>query len=174
MAHRRRSSTRPCGPPLTTDTLDLGSIERIGGGPVKIEASIEIDRPIAEVWRWYAVDHVRNHPRWNPDLELEQISDGPIGLGTKIRRRTTMGESPVDGEMEVTEFDPPRVMGASISDGNTETLGRGTLEERGPKRTLLTISADVPGLDDPETAQFVKTMMGRSLANMKTMMEAEI
>jgi hypothetical protein len=38
----------------------------------------------------------------------------------------------------------------------------------------VTISADVPDLDDAETAQSVKTMMGRSLANMKTMMEAEI
>jgi uncharacterized protein YndB with AHSA1/START domain len=141
---------------------------------VRIEASIEIDKPIADVWGWYAEDHVRNHPRWNPDLELEQISDGPIGIGTRIRRRSTMGETPVEGEMEVTEFDPPRAMGVSISDGDTATLGRGTLEERGPERTLLTISADISGLDDPETAQLVKTMMARSLANMKTMMEAEI
>ena len=141
---------------------------------MKIEASIEIDKPIADVWRWYAEDHVRNHPRWNPDLELEQITDGPIGVGTKIRRRNTMGETPVEGEMEVTEFDPPRVMGVSIKDGVTESLGLGRLEERGPERTLLTISADVAGLEDPEAAEFVKRLMGRSLANMKTLMEAEI
>jgi hypothetical protein len=65
-------------------------------------------------------------------------------------------------------------MGVSITDGETESLGLGTLEERGPERTLLTISADITGLDAPEAAEFVKTMMGRSLANMKTMMEAEI
>ena len=141
---------------------------------MKIKASIEIDKPIAEVWRWYAEDHVRNHPRWNPDLELEQISDGPIGVGTKIRRRNTMGEAPIEGEMEVTEFDPPRAMGVSISDGDTESLGLGTLEERGPERTLLTISADISGLDDPETAEFVKRMMGRSLANMKHLIETEV
>ena len=141
---------------------------------MKIEASIEIDKPIAEVWRWYAEDYVRNHPRWNPDLELEQISDGPIGVGTKIRRRITMGETPIEGEMEVTEFDPPRAMGVSISDEDTESRGLGTLEERGPERTLLTISADVPGPDDPESAQFVKTMMGRSLANMKRLIETEV
>ena len=141
---------------------------------MKIEASIEIDKPIADVWRWYAEDHVRNHPRWNPDLELEQISDGPIGVGTKIRRRNTMGDTPIEGEMEVTEFDAPRAMGVSISDGEAESRGLGTLEERGPGRTLLTIAADISGPDDPESAQFVKTMMGRSLANMKAMMEAEI
>jgi uncharacterized protein YndB with AHSA1/START domain len=141
---------------------------------VKIKASIEIDKPIADVWRWYAEDHVRNHPRWNPDLELEQISDGPIGVGTKIRRRITMGETPIEGEMEVTEFDPPRAMGVSISDGETESLGLGTLEEQGPERTLLTISADISGPDDPESAQFVKAMMGRSLANMKRLIETEV
>lgn len=141
---------------------------------MKIEASIEIDRPIADVWRWYAVDHVRNHPRWNPDLELEQISDGPIGIGTKIRRRNTMGETPVDGEMEVTEFEPHRAMGGVVREGHTETLGRATFDERGPERTLLTISADAQGLDDPEKARFIKSMMERSVANMKVMMEAEI
>jgi hypothetical protein len=140
---------------------------------VKIEVSIEIVRPIAEVWRWYAVDHVRNHPRWNTDLELEQISDGPIGLGTKIRRRNTMGDSPVDGEMEVIEFEPDRAFGVSIRDGNTETHGRATFEERGPERTLLTISADVPALDDPEKAQFLRSLMERSAGNMKAMIEAE-
>lgn len=88
---------------------------------MKTEVSIEIDRPVADVWRWYAVDHVRNHPRWNPDLELEQMSDGPIGLGTRIRRRNTMGGAPIDGEMEVIEFEPELAMGVSIRDGNTET-----------------------------------------------------
>jgi hypothetical protein len=85
-----------------------------------------------------------------------------------------MGETPIEGEMEVTQFDPPRAIGVSISDGDTESRGLGTLEERGPGRTLLTIAADISGPDDPESAQFVKTMMGRSLANMKAMMEAEI
>jgi hypothetical protein len=39
---------------------------------MRIEVSTTIDRPLAEVWRWYAVEHVRNHPRWDPDMGLEQ------------------------------------------------------------------------------------------------------
>jgi hypothetical protein len=54
------------------------------------------------------------------------------------------------------------------------TLGGATLEERGPARTLLTISADIPWLDDPERAGFIKGMMERSVANMKRMMEIEL
>ena len=141
---------------------------------MKLEASVEIERPISEVWEWYAVDHVRNHPRWNPDLELEQISDGPMGLGTKIRRRSTMGETPVEGEMEITEWEPPNVMAGSIRDGDVQTVGQATLEERGPAGTFLTISADMPWLDDLERAGFIQSMMERSVANMKRMMEMEL
>ena len=141
---------------------------------MKLEASTEIERPISQVWDWYAVDHVRNHPRWNPDLELEQISDGPIGIGTKIRRRSTMGETPVEGEMEITGWEPPHAMTGSIHDGDAQMMGGATFEERGPERTYLTISADMPWLDDPERAGFIQGMMERSVANMKRMMETEL
>ena len=75
---------------------------------MKVQVSIEIDRPVADVWRFWAVEHVRNHPRWDPDVELEQISEGSMGIGTKIRRRNTRWGTPVEGEMEVVEFDPPQ------------------------------------------------------------------
>lgn len=88
---------------------------------MELAASVEIERPIADVWRWYAEDHVRNHPRWDPDLELEQISDGPMGLGTRIRRRNTMGETPVEGEMEMTEWEPMHAVATSIRDGDVRT-----------------------------------------------------
>jgi uncharacterized protein YndB with AHSA1/START domain len=66
-----------------TVCTDLGEERR----SMEIEVETTIDRPVADVWRWYAVEHVRNHPRWDPDMELEQLSDGPMGLGTRIRRR---------------------------------------------------------------------------------------
>ena len=52
-----------------------------------VEVSTTIERPVGVVWRFWAVEHVRNHARWDPDMELEQISEGPMGLGTRIRRR---------------------------------------------------------------------------------------
>jgi hypothetical protein len=54
-----------------------------------------------------------------------------------------------------------------------QTVGRATLEERGPARTLLTISADIPWLDESERAGFIQGMMERSVANMKRLMETE-
>jgi polyketide cyclase/dehydrase/lipid transport protein len=133
----------------------------------------DVDRPIADVWRFYAVDHVHNHPRWDPDMHLEQLSDGPIGVGTRIRRVNTRWGQPVEGEMEVVEFEPERSMAAVIHDANMDIQGRATFEPRGPERTLLTLSVDIPELDDPEKVTFMRAMMQRSVDNMKTLMEAE-
>src|SRR4030066_1952457 len=87
-----------------------------------------IDRPVAEVFHFYADEHVRNHPRWDPDIELEQISDGPIGVGTILRRRNSRSGTPVEGTMEVVEFEPNRALGMIIHDGSAEMRGRTTFE----------------------------------------------
>lgn len=70
---------------------------------MKCEVTTVIDRPISVVWDFYAVHHVENHPRWDPDSELEKSADGPIGVGTVIRRRSTRFETPTEGTMEVLE-----------------------------------------------------------------------
>ena len=81
---------------------------------VQFQASQVIDRPVAKVFHFYAHEHVRNHPRWDPDMQLEQVSDGPIGVGTIIRRRNTHFGTPVEGTMEVVEFEPDRAFGVVI------------------------------------------------------------
>lgn len=139
---------------------------------MQIQVSTTIDRPIAEVWRWYAEDHVRNHPRWDPDMELQQISEGPIGLGTKIRRRNVRFGAPVDGEMEVVEWDPERAIGMLIHDANMQMCGRTTFREEGPDTTLLTIVTDIPDLDESK-ASVVSSRMQRTIENVKSLVESD-
>ena len=58
----------------------VGSVGKGGSSmAVRIEVSQEIDRPVSVVFNFYADDHVRNHPRWNPDIELWRDSGEPIG-----------------------------------------------------------------------------------------------
>ena len=139
-----------------------------------VQVHIEVDRPVADVWRFYAVEHVRNHPRWDPDMHLEQLSDGPIGLGTKIKRVNTRWGTPVEGEMEVVEFDPGSAFALSIHDPNMEAQGRATFEDRGSARTLVTVTTRLEGLDDPEKIEFLTRMMQRSVDNVKRLIETEI
>jgi hypothetical protein len=52
---------------------------------VRVEGEIVIDRT-EEVFDFVADE--RNEPRYNPKMRrAEQISDGPIGVGTRFRGR---------------------------------------------------------------------------------------
>ena len=50
---------------------------------VYVEVSAVVDRSVEDVFRMHATEHVRNHPRWDPNMQLEQLTDGPLGVGTK-------------------------------------------------------------------------------------------
>jgi uncharacterized protein YndB with AHSA1/START domain len=161
-----------------TSRADFGPLGSDNGlrrlAQMEVQVSTEVDRPVADVWRFYAVEHVRNHPRWDPDMHLEQISEGPIGVGTRIRRVNTRWGDPVEGEMEIVEFEPERAIATVIHDANMDMRGRATLEPRGSERTLLTVSADLPGLEDPGKMEFLRSMMQRSVDNVKRLIESEL
>lgn len=140
---------------------------------MRVEVSQIIDRPVSTVFRFYAHDHVQNHPRWDPMMELEQIGDGPIGVGTVIRRWNTHFGDPVEGTMEVTEFEENHAMGVVIHDGDTETFGRMICEPLGPDQTRIIIRADIPWLDDPDASSRLEGMIQGTADNIKTLVESE-
>ena len=140
---------------------------------LRVEVSKVIDRPVAEVFHFYAHEHVRNHPRWDPDMQLEQVSDGPIGVGTIIRRRNTHSGTPVEGTMEVVEFEPNRTMGVVIHDGPTVTRGRATFKAESQERTTLTISAEFADMDE-SMESLITSLMERSARNIKHLIESEV
>ena len=116
---------------------------------MKLELTQIIDRPPAEVFRFIATNHVQNHPRWDPKMELQQMTDGPIGVGTVIRRRHTHTGAPAEGTMEIVEFVPPHVMGLVIHDGPLEMYSRMTFEPHGQNATRITGTLDVPSMTEP-------------------------
>ena len=138
---------------------------------VRIEVSEEIDRPVPVVFNFYAKDHVQNHPRWDPYIELWRDSDEPIGVGTIIQRRNSRSGTPVEGTMEVVEYEPNRAMGVLTREGPMEIHGRATFEEVGDGRTRLTISAYMP--IDESMKDLMTGSVQRSLQNIKELIEAE-
>lgn len=139
---------------------------------VRLQVSQVIDRPVAKVFHFYADEHVRNHPRWDPDMELEQMSDGPIGVGTLIRRRNRRSGTLVEGTMEVVEFERDRAMGMIIHDGPVEMRGRATFEAIAGDRTTITTSVDIPGMDE-SMGSFLASRLERSHQTMKHLIESE-
>ncbi|MEJ2263696.1 MAG: SRPBCC family protein [Anaerolineales bacterium] len=141
---------------------------------VRLQVSQVIDRPVAKVFHFLAREHVRNHPRWDPDIELEQVSEGPIGVGTVIRRRNSRSGTPVEGTMEVVEFEPNRAFGTVIHDGPVEMRGRTTFEPEGDDQTTITIIVDLPGMNESMDKSFLTSRMERSVQNMKRLIESEV
>ncbi len=138
---------------------------------MKLEAAQIVDRRVRDVFRWYADDHVRNHPRWDPDIELESTSDERMRVGTVIRRRNARSGTPVEGTMEVVEYERDRSFGVIIRDGPMEIRGRATFEELSDGRTRLTIVADMP--IDESMGDHITGLMQRSLENLEGLVEAE-
>jgi hypothetical protein len=138
---------------------------------VRIEVSEEVDRPVSVVFNFFANDHVQNHPRWDPDIELWRHSDEPIGLGTIIQRRNSRSGTVVEGTMEVVEYESNRAFGTVTREGGMEIRGRATFEEISEGGTRLTISAEMP--IDESMKDRMSGLVQQSLRTIKELIEAE-
>jgi hypothetical protein len=141
---------------------------------MQFESSQVIDRPIDQVFHFFAVEHVRNHPRWDSDIELWLDADSPIGVGTIIHRRNRRSGIPVEGTMEVVEFEPNRVIAMIIHDGPAEMRGRTTFEAINDRQTKLTMVIDIPGMDENADKSFLNGRLEHSARIRKQLMESEI
>src|SRR5262245_60415737 len=76
------------------------------GGMVRVEQSIEIARPIEDVFAF--LTPFENLPRWEAGiLEAGQTTPGPLAVGVRGRDvRRFMGK-PTATEYEVTDYAPP-------------------------------------------------------------------
>jgi len=141
---------------------------------LQLASSQVIDRPIEKVFHFYAVEHVRNHPRWDADIELWLNSDAPIGVGTVINRRNNHSGTPVEGTMEVVEFEPNRTIAMLIHDGPNEMQGGTTFEAVSSEQTRLTLIVDIPGMDASTDKTFLNNLLERSARIRKQLMESEL
>jgi len=139
---------------------------------VKAQASGIIEHPVGQVFQFHAVEHVQNHPRWDPDIKLEQITDSPMGVGTMIKRTNSRSGKPVEGTMEVIEFEPERAVTMLIHDGPVKLIARATYQAEGDDRTRLTMNLEFPDLDEMDTDMLVSAM-GRSIQNINQLLTSE-
>jgi uncharacterized protein YndB with AHSA1/START domain len=74
---------------------------------IHIKGDIVIERPVEEVFDFVADE--RNEPRYNAQMRrAEQLSEGPIGLGTRFRAEVVSGGRPVSMVIEFTAFERPQ------------------------------------------------------------------
>jgi hypothetical protein len=141
---------------------------------LQFESTQVIDRPIDKVFHFFAVEHVRNHPRWDSDIELWLDSDAPIGVGTIIHRRNKRSGTPVEGTMEVLEFEINRAVAMLIHDGPAVMYGRTTFEALNPNQTRITTIIDIPAMDENTDKTFLNSRLEHSAQIRKKLMESEL
>lgn len=139
---------------------------------MQVEVSTVINKPVSTVWEFYAVNHIENHPRWDPTLELEATSDDPIGLGTVIKRRATRFGKTTDGTMEVVEFEPEKAFRVRTQDGPMTINGWVRFESLTGAETRIFLGGEFPGMDD-SMEENIRPMMELSAANIKALIESE-
>jgi hypothetical protein len=140
--------------------------------PVKTQASGIIDQPVSKVFQFHAIDHVKNHPRWDPNIQLEQITDGPMGVGTMIKRINSRSGQPVEGTMEITEFESNQTVTMIIHDGSVKMIARAAYEPESKDRTLLTFNIEFPDMDEMDTSMLVNGMRN-SIQNINQLLTSE-
>jgi hypothetical protein len=80
---------------------------------MRIQAEEHINAPIAEVYRFIAVEHFANHPKWDPSIsELTPTSPGPMRTGATARLVRVDGKKHMEGVLTVTEYEPERLFAA--------------------------------------------------------------
>jgi hypothetical protein len=140
---------------------------------VRVHLSQVINRPVTDVFGFFAHEHVRNHPRWDPSIQLEKVSSGPMGVGTVIKRINTRSGKPVEGTMEVVRFEPDREMGMLTHDGPVEIRGRSTFEAVSENQSILTLHVEISDMDE-SMAGTMTSAIQKSLQNIKQLIESEI
>ena len=97
---------------------------------VRIVGEIIINRSVEEVFDFVCDE--RNEPRYNRQMSLvEQVSTGPIGLGTQFRAVARSGGRSVPMLIEFTVFERPVRLGSHTTMASMITDGELTFEPRG-------------------------------------------
>lgn len=103
----------------------------------KIEASVVIDRPVEEVWKF--MSDFSNTPKWSPDIvEMKQTSTGPLGVGSTLLIKHP--KQSVKGR--VTDYEPNRGFIFEVASGPARGTKVGYSMERIEQNTRLAYTFD--------------------------------
>ncbi len=142
---------------------------------LKIEISTVINRPVEDVFA--VASNPEGYLKWSPGLvEVKKTSEGPVGVGTTWRLvRQALGQR-LEGDLELTEYEPNRKFTLDSKSRPFPGEARWTFDAvEGGTRVSVVLQAEPGGffkLAEPLLRSFTKRTMETELANLKELMEA--
>jgi carbon monoxide dehydrogenase subunit G len=141
---------------------------------INLDLGALVDRPIQDVFAFLADPN--NMSKWNSAVvSLQQITPGAVGVGTKFKSVGEMMGRRIEGEMQITAYEPETKCGFQVNAGpmqvnitiTLKTVGTGTkvgLNAQGNPAGLFKLAEGV-------LAGRVKAMMEENLARLKSHLE---
>ncbi|MGR8941001.1 MAG: SRPBCC family protein [Gammaproteobacteria bacterium] len=110
--------------------------------PVIGSASIEIDRPVQEVFAFVGENFFQNYPEWAPEVvEFKPINDNPMAVGALARQTRIDQGQKVESTFEITALDPnERLKLNGLSDPYRNSY---RFEQINDQKTRLTFSFEL-------------------------------
>ena len=113
-----------------------------------------VDRPIDEVFDYWA--DLENGPEWAaPVFERRKLTDGPVGVGPRYHAIDRFPGRNLEFEVEVTAFDPNRLMAAGLGEPMNGTW-EATFEKQNGGTTLRLVADMSP----PGPLKILTPLMG--------------
>nr|WSW42594.1 SRPBCC family protein [Streptomyces sp. NBC_01001] len=147
----------------------------------QFEATVEIDRPVAEVFAYLADG--RNDPQFSPRVqEITRTPDGPTGVGTVFRSTVKDAGMKTGREFRITGFEPQRLVRWTEQSKNLVTAEGGydfealpgdrtrvrvfnTLEGHGLGKLLVGLALSAARKDAPDFGRRIKAAVEASWAS---------
>ena len=136
--------------------------------------AVEIDRPIEDVFDF--LSEMENSPRWGRTQHTEQVSEGPLSVGTRFHETAPMEDGGLDKETVITGLEPPvsYSYASRYSNGFEERAYVRLEEVAGRTRVQPTAKIHLPGIPQEQELAVVAEMrqgVSRLLQNLKDCLE---
>jgi uncharacterized protein YndB with AHSA1/START domain len=108
---------------------------------ISFQFDVEIDRPVDEVFA-YATNPAHLHEWQTNTAEVEQLTEGPFGLGTRLREVHLAGRRRMEQVVEVTAYEPPHRFDLDIAEGPLPVDARHHFESTPDGGTVIRVQIE--------------------------------
>lgn len=141
---------------------------------ITIDLSTLVDCPLPQVFAF--VSNPLNMPKWQHTIaSVESLAPGEVALGAKYRVLAEMMGRKIDGQMEVTTFDPPARFGFTNRAGPMQVTVTVSLKPVGTGAKIALHAEGNPGgvfkIAEGVLAGQVRSQMEANLARLKSVLE---
>ena len=140
---------------------------------IQHEMTIHLNHPVDQVFA-YVADMHKLHTWQSNLIESEQLTDGPLRVGTHIREVRRMGRRPVDIRAEITDFAPNQRFATQTTTDPRVTVTYDFAAEDGGTRlryTFVMLTSGMMRLLQPLIAKAIKQQSNADFATLKRVLE---